>query len=125
MSGICPHEKMHQRVAAKRRLAKSECAADELRLARWPPFNTDRGRVGFRHVHSFIFIVEVVKNKQADRRGQIALFACTVDLSDQCRQRHLLGMRDSFQVSPEGAFQTDAGLVSVNYDGTFDNRGFH
>ena len=67
----------------------------------------------------------VAKNKYADLRGQIALFARVVDLSDQYRQRHMLGMRDLFQVSPEGLFKADAGLVSTNYDGTFNDRGFH
>ena len=28
----------------------------------------------------------------------------------------MLGMRDLFQVSPEGLFKADAGLVSTNYD---------
>ena len=68
---------------------------------------------------------EVVKNKYADRRGLVALFARVVDLSDQCRQRHMLAMRDCFQVSPEGIFKADAGLVSTNYDGTFYDSGFH
>ena len=34
-------------------------------------------------------------------------------------------MRDFFQVSPEGIFKADAGLVSINDDGTFNDRGFH
>ena len=67
----------------------------------------------------------VAKNKYADPRGQIALFARLVDLSDQCRQRHMLGMRYFFQGSPEGLFNADASLVSTNYDGTFNDRGFH
>ena len=37
----------------------------------------------------------------------------------------MLGMRDLFQVSPEGIFKADAGLVSSNYDGTLNDRGFH
>ena len=56
---------------------------------------------------------EVVKNKQADRRGQIAVFARTVDLSDQFRQRHMLRTRDLFQVGPEWLFKADASLVST------------
>ena len=81
--------------------------------------------MSFRRLHSLVFTTEVVKNKQTDRRGEIALFARTVDLSDQFRQRRLLGMRDFFQVNPKGIFKADAGLVSINYDGTFDDRGFH
>ena len=34
-------------------------------------------------------------------------------------------MRDFFQLSPEGIFKADAGLVSINHDGTFNDRGFH
>jgi hypothetical protein len=41
------------------------------------------------------------------------MFARTVDPSDQRRQRHLPGMRDCFQVSPEGIFKANAGLVSI------------
>ena len=87
-------------------------------------FSPNRGKMSFRYLHSLVF-TEVVKNKQADRRGQIALFARAVDSSDQFRQRHLLGMRDFFQVSPEGIFKTDAGLVSINYDGTLNDRRLH
>jgi hypothetical protein len=93
-------------------------------LACWRSFSTNRGKMVFSYLRSLVF-TEVVKNKQADRRGQIALFAHTVDLSDQFRQRDLLGMRDPFQVSPEGIFKADAGLVSINYDGTLNDRGFH
>ena len=34
-------------------------------------------------------------------------------------------MRDVFQLSPEGIFKADAGLVSINDDGPFYHRGFH
>jgi hypothetical protein len=34
-------------------------------------------------------------------------------------------MRDFLQVIPESIFKADAGLVSANLDGPFDNRGFH
>src|SRR4249920_521638 len=37
----------------------------------------------------------------------------------------MLGMRDLFQGSPERLFKADAGLVSANYDGTFNDGGFH
>ena len=36
-------------------------------LACWSFISTHRGRMGFRYVHSLIFLMEVVKNKQADR----------------------------------------------------------
>ena len=53
------------------------------------------------------------------------MFARTVDLGDQCRQRHLLGMRDFLQISPKRIFQADAGLLSVNDNRTFSDQGFH
>ena len=81
--------------------------------------------VNFRCLHSLIFIAEALKNEQTDRRGQIALFARNVDLGNQFRQRHLPVMRDFFQVSPEGIFKADAGLVPIDDDGPFDDRGFH
>jgi hypothetical protein len=37
----------------------------------------------------------------------------------------MLRVRDLFQDSPEGLFKADAGLVSTNHDGTFNDRGFH
>src|SRR4026209_315703 len=52
----------------------------KLRLACRSSFSTHPGRMRFRFVHSLVFITELAKNKQADRRGQIALFARTVDL---------------------------------------------
>jgi len=91
-------------------------------------------KMSFRSVHPLVFIMEtvgheqiskVLKNKQPDRRRQIVLVARAVDLGDQFRQRHLLQMRNFFQVRPELIFKADAGLVSVNDDRTFDDRGFH
>ena len=98
---------------------KSEYVA----LACWCSFSSNGGNLRFRYVHSLV--LEVVKNKQADRRRQIALCARTLDLADQFRQRQLPGMRDVFQLSPEGIFKADAGLVSINDDGPFYHRGFH
>ena len=53
------------------------------------------------------------------------MFARILDLGDQFRQRHLLGMRDVFQLSPEGIFKSEAGIVSLNDDGSYNDRGFH
>ena len=64
---------------------------------------------------------DVVEYEQADRRGQIALLARLVDLTDHHRQRCLLGLRDFLQATPEGIFKAHAGLVSINDDGTFDD----
>ena len=64
---------------------------------------------------------DVVEDEQADRRGQIALLARLVDLADHHRQRCLLGLCDFLQATPEGIFKADAGLVSINDDGTFDD----
>ena len=38
------------------------------------------------------------------------MFARTVDLSDQCRQRYTLRLRDLFKVVQQGIFKADAGL---------------
>lgn len=46
-------------------------------------FSARRGAASVRYVQSLVFILEVLKHKQADHRGQIALFASAVDLSDQ------------------------------------------
>ena len=43
-----------------------------------------------------------------------------VDLCDRPRQRRAFSVRDFLQVTPEGIFKADAGLVSINYDGTFE-----
>jgi len=64
---------------------------------------------------------DVVEYEQADRRGQIALLARLVDLSDHHRQRCLLRLRNFLQAAPEGVFKAHAGLVSINDDGPFDN----
>lgn len=36
-----------------------------------------------------------------------------------------LGLRDFLQAAPERIFETDAGLVSINDNGAFDDCGFH
>ncbi len=67
---------------------------------------------------------DVVEYEQAYRRGQIALFARAVDLCNQLRHCCPLGLRDFLQAAPERAFEAHAGLVSVNDDGAFGNRGY-
>ena len=63
---------------------------------------------------------DVVEDEQANRRGQIALLACLVDLSDQRRQGRTLGMGYFLQANPECVFEANARLVSTDDDGTFD-----
>ena len=58
----------------------------------------------------------MLKHKQAGRRGQIALFACPVDLCDQVRNCYSLIVRDFFELNPEGIFKADAGLVATQDD---------
>src|SRR4029078_470949 len=53
------------------------------------------------------------------------MLARAVDSSDQFRERQALDMSAFFEGTPESIFKADAGLVSINYDGTFNNRGFH
>src|SRR5262249_58631148 len=82
-------------------------------LACWCSLRAHRGKLSLRCLHSLV-VTEVAKDIQAERRGQIALFARNVDLGDQFRQRYLLGVRDFFQVIPEGIVKAAAGLVSIN-----------
>ncbi len=72
--------------------------------------------------HSLAFVLEVREHKQADRRGQIALLSRGVDPSDQLRQRQPPDIGDLLEVSPESVFETDARFVSINHDGTFNDR---
>ena len=72
--------------------------------------------------HSLAFVLQVLKHKQPDRRGQIALFARGVDPGNQFRQCQPPGISDLFEVSPESVFEADARFVSINHDGTFNNR---
>ncbi len=48
-----------------------------------------------------------------------------VDLCNQLRQRRPLGVRNLLQASPECIFEADAGLMSINDDGAFNDRRFH
>ena len=73
------------------------------------------------HSRSLAFIAKVLEHKQADRGGQIALFARLVDPCNKLGQGRLLSARDIFQVMPEGVFKTDTGLVPIDDDRTFDN----
>jgi len=42
-----------------------------------------------------------------------------------CDTRRTLGLGDFLQAAPERIFNTDAGPVSINDDGAFDDSGFH
>jgi hypothetical protein len=125
LSANSRHRTIFDRYLLTQKANRARIPSRKLRLACRSSFSTHPGRMRFRFVHSVVFITEVAKNKQADRRGQIALFARNVDLGNQFRQRHLPVMRDFFQVSPEGIFKADAGLVPIDDDGPFDDRGFH
>jgi hypothetical protein len=63
----------------------------------------------------------MLKHKKADRGRQIALFAHSVNSTDQFRQRHVFEMSDFFEPSPEGIFKADAGFMSIQHDGTFNH----
>ena len=66
-------------------------------------------------------LLKVLKHKKANGRRQIALFARSVDSGDQFRQRYPLEMSNFLEISPEGIFKANAGLVSINHDGPFGN----
>jgi len=84
-----------------------------------------KGMMRLRLFRLLVFVVETLKDEQADRRGQIALFPSQVDLGNEFRQRYLSGMRDRLKVIPEGIFKADAGLMAIDHDGTLNNQGFH
>ena len=59
------------------------------------------------------------KDEQPYGRGQIAVLSMRVDTLDQLGQRRLALRRNLFQSSPERLFETDAGFVTTNDDGSF------
>jgi hypothetical protein len=72
-----------------------------------------------------LLIAEVLEHKQPDRRGQVALFACPVDLCNQVRARCLVTLRYFLKITPERIFKANAGPVPINNDGTFGDGLFH
>ena len=60
--------------------------------------------------------LEIVEHEEANRRGQIALLAIAVDLTDQFRQGQVPDSGYFLHPVPEGLFEADAGLVTGNYD---------
>src|SRR5262245_28599830 len=82
-------------------------------------------RCDSRELRTIFPSADVFEYEQAECRGEIGPLACSVDLRDQLRHRRLLAISDFFQVAPEGIFEGDAGLLSMNDNGTFQNRGFH
>ena len=71
-------------------------------------------------------IAEVLEYEYAERRRSIVPLTRLVYSGDQFRTaRRPLDMRDFSQIAPEGIFEADAGLLSIDRDGMFDDRGFH
>src|ERR1700712_5380987 len=68
---------------------------------------------------------EIVEHEKPDRRRQVALLAVAVDLADQFGQRHVSQARNFLHAVPEGFLEADAGLVTGDDDGTFDNGRLH
>ena len=96
-------------------------AFKRLGLDRLRSFGTHRGTIGVRF-SPLIFIAEMLEHKQPDGRGQVALFACPVNLCNQVRACRSVNLRDLLKVTPEGVFKADASPVPTNDDGTFDDR---
>src|SRR4051812_14467890 len=69
--------------------------------------------------------LEVVEHEQPDRRGQVTLLAIVVDLSDQFGKRHVTETRNLLHAVPECFFETDAGFVTCDHDGTFYDGRLH
>ena len=68
---------------------------------------------------------EEIQHIEADGRRQIALLARAVDLADEFGQGRVAQRRNFFQATPECLFETDAGLVSGDDDGAFNDGGFN
>ena len=66
-----------------------------------------------------------IKDKQANRRRQIAVPPLRINRSDKFGQGHVAGARDILQPLPERIFKADAGLVASDNDGTFNYWRFH
>src|SRR5262245_2742526 len=87
----------------------------------------------YSSISSFLFTqfgqtcpsADPVEYEQADSGRQVAVLARLVDLCNRLRYRRTLGLRDFFQAVPERIFETDAGLLSINDNGAFDDCGFH
>src|SRR5262245_60540118 len=71
-------------------------------------------RCDSRELRTIFPSADVFEYEQAECRGEIGPLACSVDLRDQLRHRRLLAISDFFQVAPEGIFEGDAGLLSMN-----------
>jgi hypothetical protein len=82
-------------------------------------------RISRRGGRSAVPIAEVLEYEHAERRRSIVPLTRLVYSGDQFRQRRPLDMRDFSQIAPEGIFKADAGLLSIDRDGMFDDRGFH
>ena len=67
-----------------------------------------------------VLIAIAIKDKQANRRRQIAVRPLRINRSDKFRQGPVAGPRDILQPIPERIFKADAGLVASDNDGTFN-----
>ena len=67
----------------------------------------------------------LVEYEQPDCRGQIALLANAVDLRYHLGKRNLAHAQFLLDRPPELIFETDAGLVPIKNDGSFDYSRFH
>src|SRR5262249_40850218 len=67
----------------------------------------------------------VIEYEQANRRRQVGVEASGIDQGDQFGHGDLAIRRDLLQSVPERLFQSDAGLVTIDCDRTFDDERFH
>jgi len=67
----------------------------------------------------------MVQDEHARRRWKIAVSGGAVDVFNELRDCRLPLRRDCFDFHPERIFQTDARLVTVDGDGTLNDRWLH
>src|SRR5947209_19246008 len=66
-----------------------------------------------------------IENEQAKRRRQVAVLPLGIDRGDEVRQGHVAPAGDLLEPLPERILEADAGFVTSDDNGAFDDRRFH
>src|SRR5262249_57050133 len=66
-----------------------------------------------------------IEHEQANRRRQVAVLPLGIDRGDEVRQGHVAPAGDLLEPLPERILEADAGFVTSDDNGAFDDRRFH
>src|SRR5262249_40222780 len=66
-----------------------------------------------------------IEHEQANRRRQVAVLPLGIDRGDEVRQGHVAPGGDLLEPLPERILEADAGFVTSDDNGAFDDRRFH